>query len=101
MFIATPHQGSKDMASLGELARKTATCCGIDNNASLLKALGLKTSELEQCRIEFSRLWRKYKFIVKTFREGSGWKSLGIGKLNAKVRLNHCSLFLSDVLHPG
>ncbi|KAK5044634.1 hypothetical protein LTR84_010648 [Exophiala bonariae] len=85
VFIATPHQGSKDMATFGELARKTAAFCGIDNNPSLLRALGLRTPELEQSHLDFSRLRKKYKFTIKTFREGSGWKSLGVGKLNAKV----------------
>lgn len=75
------------MATLGELARKTAACCGVDNNPSLLNALGLRTSELEQSQLDFSRLRKKYNFTIKTFREGSGWKPLGVGKLNAKVRL--------------
>jgi hypothetical protein len=57
----------------------------IDTNPSLLADLGLKTSTLEKCHEDFSRLWRSYEFTVKTFLKGNGLSRVNIASANEKV----------------
>ena len=87
MFLGTPHRGSKYMASVAEVVRKTASCLLMDTSSTALDALGLKTSDLERCQEAFSRLWRAHDFQVKTFQEGTGLTSFNAGSLNEKVNL--------------
>ncbi|KAK8075532.1 hypothetical protein PG997_010195 [Apiospora hydei] len=84
MFFATPHRGSKDLASYGEVARKAASIL-LDANSALLDSLGLKTTDLERSQAAFPRLWRKHKFRVKTFQEATRLSAVNIGILNEKV----------------
>ncbi len=91
-FLGTPHRGSKDMASVGEVARKAASII-LDTNFTSLDALGLNKSDLERCQEAFSRMWRAYAFRVKTFQESSGLSSLNVGPLNEKV----CSFSFNEV----
>lgn len=88
VFFATPHRGSLGFASVGLAARKAASLILMDNNASILDALGLKTTDIERCQETFSRLWRKYDFKVKTFIEGSGLTRVNLGLANEKVILD-------------
>lgn len=96
IFLGTPHRGSKDMASVGEIARKAASII-CDTSTASLDALGLKTSDLERCQEAFSRLWRAHDFRVKTFQESTGLTSLNVGLLNEKV----CPLYLNAVTLGG
>ncbi|KAJ6032541.1 hypothetical protein N7540_003273 [Penicillium herquei] len=84
VFIGTPHRGSKDMASVGEVARKAASII-LDTSSTSLDTLGLKTTDLERCQEAFSRLWRANDFRVKTFQESTGIIGLNAGLLNEKV----------------
>jgi protein SERAC1 len=85
VFLGTPHRGSKDMAGVGEMARKVAGTIMMDTNSAILDALGLHNSDLERCQDSFSRLWLSYKFRVKTFQEGFGITGVNISLLKEKV----------------
>ncbi|MBE3050494.1 hypothetical protein IMZ48_49970 [Candidatus Bathyarchaeota archaeon] len=85
IFLGTPHRGSKEMASVAEVVRKTASLLLMDTSSTALDALGLKTSDLERCQDAFSRLWRAHDFRVKTFQEGSGLTGFNAGFLSDKV----------------
>jgi len=86
VFLGTPHRGSQQMASLGEIVRKVASfLLAMDTSPAALDALGLKTSDLERCQESFSRLWRDGDFAVKTFQEGFGLTGFNIGPLSNKV----------------
>jgi hypothetical protein len=87
IFLGTPHRGSKELASVGEMARKVASAVMMDTNSAMLDALGLKNSELERCQDSFSRLWLSHKFQVKTFQEGFPMTGVKIGLLNEKVQI--------------
>jgi hypothetical protein len=58
VFLGTPHRGSKDMAGVGEVARKAASVLLMDTSSATLDALGLKTTDLERSHGAFIRLWR-------------------------------------------
>ncbi|KAH8589753.1 hypothetical protein B0O99DRAFT_475591, partial [Bisporella sp. PMI_857] len=92
VFLGTPHRGSKDLASVGEMARKVASAVLMDTNSAMLDALGLKNSELERCQDSFSRLWLSHKFQVKTFQEGFPVTGVKIGLLNEKIVPDFSSL---------
>jgi len=85
VFLGTPHRGSKDLASVGEMARKVASAVLMDTNSAMLDALGLKNSDLERCQDSFSRLWTLHGFQVKTFQEGFPVTGVRLGLLNEKV----------------
>jgi len=86
IFLGTPHRGSPGMADLGETVRNIAsTVLRVDSNATLLRALGTDSPELELGRESFTALWRIYGFRVKTFQEAWGISGVNVGPLNAKV----------------
>lgn len=86
LFLGTPHRGSPGMASLGEVVRKVAgNILRVDSNASILRALGVDSPELELCRESFITQWRVYNFTVKTFQEATGVSGLNVGPANEKV----------------
>src|SRR3979490_2326923 len=63
VFLGTPHQGSANMAALGDLVRRVAsTILRIDTNPIILRALGLDSPELELCRESFISQWLVYNF---------------------------------------
>lgn len=70
------------MASLGTAVRMAAGLV-MDTNHYTLDALALKNTDLDRCQDQFSRLWRKYDFRVKTFQEGQALTALKF--LNKKV----------------
>jgi protein SERAC1 len=70
IFLGTPHRGSRELASVGEMARRVASAVMMDTNPTMLDALGLRNPELERCQDSFSRLWLSHEFQVKTFQEG-------------------------------
>ncbi|KAL9620132.1 MAG: hypothetical protein Q9160_005338 [Pyrenula sp. 1 TL-2023] len=85
VFFATPHRGGPGFASIGEVARRTASAVLMDTNPALLDALGLQTTDIQRCQESFNRIWRKYGFEVKTFREGRGLTRFNLGFANEKV----------------
>jgi len=85
IFMGTPHRGSPNMASLGEMCRRIASAVRMDTASTALDTLALKTSDLERCEISFSRIWNKRYFRVKTFEEAFGLVRANIGTLNEKV----------------
>ena len=86
MFMGTPHRGSSEFASLGEIVRKVGSLAlRVDSNGAVLRTLGVDSPELEQCRASFTTQWREYGFRVKTFQEALGIGGLNIGKLNDKI----------------
>ena len=89
VFMGTPHRGSKDMASLGDIVRKVAGLV-MDTSPFALDALALKNSDLCRCQDLFSKVWREYDFRIKTFQEGQGLS--GLKFFNEKVRMhtNNC-----------
>lgn len=87
VFLGTPHRGSKDLAGVGEMARKVASAILMDTNSAMLDALGLKNSDLERCQDSFSRLWTLHGFQIKTFQEGFPVTGVKFGLLNEKVRI--------------
>ncbi|KAK8074555.1 hypothetical protein PG997_009218 [Apiospora hydei] len=84
MFFGTPHRGSKDLASVGEVARKAAGIL-LDTNSAALDSLGLKTTDLERSQEHFSRIWRRQDFRVKTWQEGTGISSMNLKYFKDKV----------------
>ncbi|KAL7915400.1 hypothetical protein GGI35DRAFT_466844 [Trichoderma velutinum] len=87
LFLGTPHRGSQGVAALGEVARSVVSSLGMETTPVILDALGLKTTDLERVQEDFSRLWLKYDFQVKTFQEG-----LSLAKLGKKVVPDYSSL---------
>ncbi|KAK3939401.1 hypothetical protein QBC46DRAFT_388104 [Diplogelasinospora grovesii] len=86
IFIGTPHRGSSDLVGLADNVRRLASLTlRIDNNPTLLRALGTDSPELELGRESFLVLWRTYNFRVKTFQEAQGISGVNIGPLNEKV----------------
>jgi hypothetical protein len=57
----------------------------LDSNATILRALGSDSPELELCRESFISLWNRYNFKVKTFQEPLGMTAVNVGLLNEKV----------------
>lgn len=80
IFPGTPHRGSVDVVTIGELVRSLVSGLGIATTPVILDSLGLKNTELERAQEDFSRLWQTYDFKVKTFQEG-----LSLVKLGRKV----------------
>lgn len=87
IFLGTPHRGSLDVAALGEVVRSLISTLGMETTPAILDSLGLKTTDLERAQEEFSRLWQRYDFRVKTFQEG-----LNLAKLGRKVVPDYSSL---------
>ncbi|QYS95087.1 NACHT domain-containing protein [Trichoderma simmonsii] len=87
VFLGTPHRGSQDVAALGEVVRSVVSSLGMETTPVILDALGLKTTDLSRAQEDFSALWQKYDFQVKTFQEG-----LSLAKLGKKVVPDHSSL---------
>ena len=86
IFLGTPHRGSGDFARLGDMARRVASAIlGVDSNATIIRALGLDSPELELSRESFFQQWRTYGFRVKTFQESQALTGLNVGVLNTKV----------------
>jgi len=89
VFLGTPHRGSAEFAALGDLFRRIGSVMlRMDSNASILRALGSDSPELELSRESFISQWNRYNFRVKTFQEALGITALNIGLLNEKVRHN-------------
>ncbi|KAL6835384.1 hypothetical protein V8C40DRAFT_234261, partial [Trichoderma camerunense] len=87
VFLGTPHRGSQGVAALGEVVRSLVSSFGMETTPVILDALGLKTTDLIRAQEDFSTLWQKYDFRVKTFQEG-----LSLAKLKKKVVPDHSSL---------
>lgn len=87
VFLGTPHRGSQDVVALGEVVRSVVSSLGMETTPVILDALGLKTTDLSRAQEDFSALWQKYDFQVKTFQEG-----LSLAKLGKKVVPDHSSL---------
>ncbi|KAL6805248.1 hypothetical protein J3E68DRAFT_441739 [Trichoderma sp. SZMC 28012] len=87
VFLGTPHRGSQGVAALGEVVRSLVSSFGMETTPVILDALGLKTTDLLRAQEDFSALWQKYDFRVKTFQEG-----LSLAKLKKKVVPDHSSL---------
>jgi hypothetical protein len=89
IFLGTPHRGSAEFAGLGELARSVASAViRVDSNATVIRALGIDSPELELSRESFLQQWRTYRFQVKTFQESqalTGIRIPGVGIPNGKV----------------
>lgn len=85
MFMGTPHRGSKEMAGVGEIARRVASAFMIDTNSAMLDALGLKNSDLERNQDSFTRIWQDVGFEIKTFQEGMPFAGVNFAFLNEKV----------------
>lgn len=83
--MGTPHRGSKDMAGVGEIARRVASTFMVDTSRTMLDSLGLKNSDLERCQHSFTRIWQKIDFNIKTFQEGLPFAGVNLGLLNEKV----------------
>lgn len=89
MFLGTPHRGSAGLANLGDTIRKVAgTLLRVDSNASIIRALGTDSLELELSRESFVRQWRTYNFQVKTFPESLPMTGVNMGLLNDKVMIS-------------
>lgn len=91
VFLGTPHRGSQDVAALGEVVRSVISSLGMETTPVILDALGLKTTDLLRAQEDFSTLWQRYDFRVKTFQEG-----LSLAKLKKKVVPDHSSI-IGDV----
>ncbi|OCL01768.1 hypothetical protein AOQ84DRAFT_425923 [Glonium stellatum] len=92
IFLGTPHRGSPDLAALGEWVRSVVSTLRMGTTSAILDALSLKTSDLERAQEEFSGLWQKYGFRVKTFQEGLGLAGVNLGVLGNKVVPDYSSL---------
>ena len=82
VFLGTPHRGS-GYASLGNVVQNIVAIVGFDTNDKHIQALQFDGSELERSREDFTKLWRRAGFQVRTFQESLGMK--GIRGLNEKV----------------
>ncbi|PTB58259.1 hypothetical protein M431DRAFT_492487 [Trichoderma harzianum CBS 226.95] len=87
IFLGTPHRGSQDVAALGEVVRSVISSLGMETTPVILDALGLKTTDLSRTQEDFSMIWQKYDFQVKTFQEG-----LSLTKIGKKVVPDYSSL---------
>ncbi|KAL7933958.1 hypothetical protein V8C35DRAFT_44056 [Trichoderma chlorosporum] len=87
VFLGTPHRGSKDVAALGEVVRSVISSFGMETTSVILDALGLKSPDLQRSQEDFSMIWEKHDFQVKTFQEG-----LNLAKLGEKVVPDYSSL---------
>ncbi|KAK4082812.1 uncharacterized protein Triagg1_1702 [Trichoderma aggressivum f. europaeum] len=87
IFLGTPHRGSQDVAALGEVVRSVISSLGMETTPAILDALGLKTTDLSRAQEDFSILWQKHDFQVKTFQEG-----LSLAKIGKKVVPDYSSL---------
>ncbi|KAL6831383.1 hypothetical protein J3E69DRAFT_379208 [Trichoderma sp. SZMC 28015] len=87
LFLGTPHRGSQDVAALGEVVRFVVSSLGMETTPALLDPLRLKTTDLIRVQEDFSALWQKHDFRVKTFQEG-----LILAKLRKKVVPDYSSL---------
>ncbi|ETS81647.1 hypothetical protein PFICI_06649 [Pestalotiopsis fici W106-1] len=97
IFLGTPHRGGGHYANVGEVARSVASLFLIDTNSALLDSLGLRTTDLERCQFSFSRIWRRYGFMVKTFQEGHAMTGLNVpGSFLNKTVVPHNSSLLGD-----
>lgn len=85
VFMGTPHRGSKDMAGVGDIARRVASAFLADTNSAMLDSLGLKNSDLERCQDSFTRIWQNTNMKIKTFQEGLPYTGVSLGPLNEKV----------------
>ncbi|OTA58834.1 hypothetical protein K449DRAFT_373278, partial [Hypoxylon sp. EC38] len=86
VFLGTPHRGSSDFASLGDVMRKVAgTLLRVDSNGNIIRALGVDSPELELSRESFNRQWRLFEFQVKTFQESLPMTGVDLGILNEKI----------------
>ncbi|KAM0209156.1 hypothetical protein ACHAQD_011321 [Fusarium lateritium] len=94
IFLGTPHRGSVDVAAIGELLRSLVSGLGITTTPVILDSLGMKNTDLERAQEDFSRLWQRYDFKVKTFQEG-----LSLAKLGRKVVPEYSSLIGNDREH--
>ncbi|KAK3941378.1 hypothetical protein QBC46DRAFT_431135 [Diplogelasinospora grovesii] len=92
IFLGTPHRRSPDLAALGEWARGLISAFRMETNASILDALGLRTTDLERAQEAFSALWQKHDFRVKTFQEGLGLTGVNLGVLGNKVVPDYSSV---------
>lgn len=87
VFLGTPHRGSPGFANLGQTICAIASrLLRVDSNDAILRALGVNSPELEIGLEDFSPLWNKYKFQVKTFQEALPLAGVNIGPLNDLVR---------------
>lgn len=77
IFLGTPHRGSQDVAALGEVVRSVISSLGMETTPVILDALGLKTTDLSRTQEDFSMIWQKYDFQVKTFQEGLSLAKIG------------------------
>lgn len=85
--MGTPHRGSPDFADFGMTVRAiSSTLLRVDSNATILRALGVESPELQIGREEFIPLWNRYKFRVKTFQESLPLTGVNVGLLNKLVR---------------
>ncbi|KAK3985240.1 hypothetical protein QBC44DRAFT_299670 [Cladorrhinum sp. PSN332] len=91
-FLGTPHRGSPDFADVGETIRAVLGALRMGTASANLDALGLRTTDLERAQDEFSRIWHKHGFRVKTFQEGLGLTGLNLGVLGNKVVPDYSSL---------
>ncbi|RBR15754.1 hypothetical protein FVER53590_25932 [Fusarium verticillioides] len=94
IFLGTPHRGSLDIAAKGEVARSLLSALGVATTPVILDSLGLKNTDLERAQEEFSRLWYRSNFRVKTFQEG-----LILPKLGRKVVPEYSSLLGNYLEH--
>ncbi|KAM0345817.1 hypothetical protein ACHAPU_006170 [Fusarium lateritium] len=94
VFMGIPHRGSVDNAAVGEIIRSLVSTFGITTTPVILDSLGLKNTDLERAQEDFSRLWQKHDFKVKTFQEG-----LIFAKLGRKVLPEYSSLLGTDREH--
>ena len=85
VFLGTPHRGSQGVAALGEVVRSLVSSFGMETTPVILDALGLKTTDLLRAQEDFSTLWQKYDFRVKTFQEAFGLTGINLGVLGNKV----------------
>jgi hypothetical protein len=92
VFLGTPHRGSPDLAALGEWVRSTVSALRMETTSTILNSLGLQTTDLERAQEEFSGLWQKHDFRVKTFQEARGLLGINLGVLGNKVVPDYSSL---------
>ncbi|OCK95793.1 uncharacterized protein K441DRAFT_555462, partial [Cenococcum geophilum 1.58] len=79
LFLGTPHRGSAEFAALGDMMRRIGSVVlRLDSNATILRALGSDSPELELCRESFIAQWSRYNFHVKTFQEALGVTALNV-----------------------
>ena len=86
VFLGTPHRGSATLANAGDVFRQAASVLlRVDSNATILRALGADSPELELGRESFITQWRVRNFAVKTFQEALPLTGINVGALNELV----------------